>query len=99
MNQEILDKLHTALFPISPLAEDRERIIAEVGETIWVEALEKMILALPVDTQKEVVTLLNDGNLDRAVEIFSEHNVDIDAILSEVSTSVMDDVMATAQAA
>ena len=99
MNQEILDKLHTALFPVSPLAEDRERIIAEVGETIWVEALEKMILALPEDAQKEVVTVLNDGNLDRAIEIFSEHSVDIDAILSEVSTSVMDDVLATAQSA
>lgn len=99
MNQEILDKLHTALFPISPLAEDRERIIAEMGETIWVEALEKMILVLPKDVQKEVVTLLNNGDLDRAVEIFAEHSVDIDAILAEVSTSVMDDVMATTQAA
>jgi hypothetical protein len=99
MNQEILDKLHTALFPISPLAEDREKIIAEMGETIWVEALEKMILALPEDAQKEVVTVLNDGDLDRAIELFSEHSVDIDAILTEVSTSVMDDVMSEVQPA
>ncbi len=97
MNQEIIDKLHTALYAVSPLLEDRERIIAEMGETIWVESLEKMLLALPEETQKEVIALLNDGNLDRAVEIFSEHNIDIDAIISEVATSVMDEVMSEVQ--
>ena len=93
MNQEILDKLHTALFAISPLVEDRDRIIEEMGETIWVESLEKMLLALPEDARKESVLHLNNNDLDKAVEIFDTHNIDIDAIIAEVSTGVMDDVM------
>ncbi len=39
MNQEIIDKLHTALYAVAPIAEDRERLIGEMGETIWVESL------------------------------------------------------------
>jgi len=93
MNQEIIDRLHTALYAISPITEDRERIIAEMGETIWLESLEKMLDALPEDVQKEVIVLLNAGNLDKAVEIFDTHNIDTDTILSEVSTSVMNDIM------
>ena len=94
MNQEILDKLHAALFAVSPLAEDRERIIAEMGETIWVESLEKMMLALPEEARKEAITALNADDLDRAVEIFATHDVDMNVIMTEVSTSVMDEVMA-----
>ncbi len=93
MNQEIIDKLHTALFAISPLAEDREQIIAKMGETIWVESLEKMLLALPEESRAEVITLLNANDLDKAVEIISAHDIDIDVILQEVATSVMDEVM------
>lgn len=94
MNQEILDKLHTALFEVSPLAEDREKIIAEMGETIWVVSLEKMILALPEDARKEAIASLNANDLDKAVEIFALHDVDMNAIMTEVSTSVIDEVMA-----
>ncbi len=99
MNQEIIDKLHTALYAVTPLAADRERIIAEMGETIWLESLEKILLALPEEARKEVVALLNDDDLDKAVEMFMAHDVDIDAILREVSTSVMDEVMSHAQEA
>ena len=94
MNQEIIDKLHTALYIVSPLAEDREKIIAEMGETIWVESLEKMMLALPEEARKEAIASLNADDLEKAVEIFSMNDVDIDAIITEVSTSVMDDVVA-----
>ncbi len=94
MNQEIIDKLHTALYTVSPLAEDREKIIAEMGETIWVESLEKMMLALPEEARKEAIASLNADDLEKAVEIFSVHDVGIDAIITEVSTSVMDDVVA-----
>ncbi len=99
MNQEIIDKLHTALYAVAPVLEDRERLIGEMGETIWVESLEKMLNALPEDKQKEVVELLNNDDLDKAVEIFSEHSIDIDAIITEVSTSVMNDVMSEVQPA
>jgi hypothetical protein len=99
MNQEIIDKLHTALYAVAPVLEDRERLIGEMGETIWVESLEKMLNVLPEDKQKEVVELLNNDDLDKAVEIFDAHNVDIDAIITEVSTDVMNDVMSEVQAA
>ena len=94
MNQEILDKLHTALFEVSPLEEDREKIIAEMGETIWIESLEKMMLALPEDARNQAVACLNADDLDKAVEIFAENNVDLDATVKEVSTSVKDEVLA-----
>ena len=95
MNQEIIDRLHTVLYAISPISEDRERIIAEMGETIWLESLEKMLNALPEVAQKEVISLLNAGDLDKAEELFETNNIDSDAILSEVSASVMDEVMST----
>jgi hypothetical protein len=95
MTQEIIDKLHATLYAVSPLAGDRERIIEEMGETIWVEALEKMLLALDDAKRKEVIEFLNADNLDKAVEILEANNVDVDAIITEVSTSVMNEVLAT----
>ena len=95
MNEEILNKLHTALYPISPLASDREKIIEQMGETIWLGSLEKLLIALPEDKRKEVIELLNQDELDKAVEIFEASNIDVEAIMTEVSTSVMDEVMAS----
>jgi hypothetical protein len=97
MNQEIIDKLHTALYQVSPLTEDRERLIAEMGEVIWIESLEKIISALPELAQKEVATCIENQDLDRVVEICLENDIDLDAIVGEVSTSVMDDVLKGAQ--
>lgn len=96
MNEEILNKLHTALYPISPLASDRERIITEMGETIWLQSLEKLLMALQEDKRKEVIELLNDNNLDKAIEIFEASDIDVEAIISEVSTSVMNEVLEAA---
>lgn len=95
MNEEILNKLHTALYPISPLASDREKLITEMGETIWLESLEKLLMALPEDKRKEVVALLNEDKLDEAVAIFDANNIDVEAIMTAVSVSVMDDVIAS----
>lgn len=92
MNQEIIDKLHTALLSISPLQSDREQIIAKMGETIWLESLEKMLLALPLEPRKEVISLLNANDFDKAVEVISLHNVDVDEIVKEVAELIMDDV-------
>jgi hypothetical protein len=92
MNQEILDKLHAALYGIAPLAEDRERLIAEMGETIWIESLNKMLDALSPEVQKQVVDLLIVDRIEDVIDIFDAHNVDVNAIITEVSTSVMDEV-------
>ena len=97
MNQEILNKLHAVLYAVTPLALEREQIIADMGETIWLESLEKMLLALNEETRKEVVELLNKEDIERAIEIFEENEVDIEAIMTEVSTSVMEEVMAAAK--
>jgi hypothetical protein len=99
MYQELLEKLHTALYASIPLAEDREQLIAEIGETIWLESLDMMLDALPKQDQEEAVTHLNSGNLDTVIEIFERNNIDVDAIITSVSNSVMDEVMVTAQAA
>lgn len=95
MQEEILNKLHTALYPLTPLASERERIIGEMGEVIWLESLERMLTSLPDDTRAHVIQLLNEDNLDAAVAVMESFDVDIDAILTEVATSVMDDVLTT----
>lgn len=97
MNEEILNKLHAALFHISPLASDRDRIIEKMGETIWVESLEKALTALPDDKCVTVVQMLNEDNLDAAVAVMEESSIDIDAIVTEVSTSVMNEVLEAAK--
>lgn len=96
MNQEIIDKLHAALYIVSPFAPDRERLIMQMGETIWVESLEKILLALPEQSRAEAIAALNEDNLDKAVQIMEANNVDLDAIVAEVATSVMDEVVSTA---
>lgn len=95
MNQEIVNKLHAALYPISPLASDREKIIEQMGETIWLESLQKMLLALPEDKRVEVVEALSNDDLAKGMEVFETSDVDVEAIITEVSTSVMDEVMNT----
>lgn len=95
MNEEIINKLYTALYPISPLASDREALIQEMGETIWLGSLEKILLALDESTRKEVVLLLNNDELDKAVEIIETNNVDVEAVITQVSLSVLEEVLAT----
>lgn len=97
MNKEILDKLHTALYAVSPLASDRDRIIEAMGETIWLETLEKALAVLNEEARGHVVELLNDGKLDEAVEVMVTHDVDIDSIITQVSTSVLEDVLLAAK--
>ena len=94
MQQEIINKLHTALYRISPLVTDRERLIADMGEVIWLESLEKILLALPDDERSSVVNSLNNNDLDSAIEALEKNNVDVDAIITEVATKVMDEVVA-----
>jgi hypothetical protein len=93
MYQELLNKLHVALYAYIPLAEDREQLIGEIGETIWLESLDTILDALPKDIQDEAVTLLNSGEIDKAVELFEESNIDIDKVIETVSGNVMDDLL------
>lgn len=93
MQEEVLNKLHTALYSISPLASDREQIIEQMGETIWIETLEKIISSLSPEKQQEIVALLNNNDIEGAVEFLESHNIDVDAILTEVATSVMDEAV------
>ena len=97
MNEEILNKLHAALYSVSPLASDRDRIIEKMGETIWFESLEKMLLALPEDKRAQVIEALNNDDLDTGLAIMQASDVDVEAIIQEVSTSVMDEVVAAAK--
>jgi hypothetical protein len=97
MNEEIINKLHTALYPISPLASDRDKIIEEMGETIWLGSLEKMLLALDEVKRAEVVALLNADELDKAVEIFEASDIDVEAIVTGVSVSIMEEVVLVAK--
>jgi hypothetical protein len=92
MQEEILNKLHAALYHISPLASDRERIIEQMGETIWLETLTRVLTALPENTREEVVTLLNDDKIEEAIEVVEVTDVDIEKIMIEASTDIMKEV-------
>jgi hypothetical protein len=98
MTPDIINKLHTALYSVTPLVNERERIIGEMGEVIWLESLEKSLLALPEDKRGRVVSLLNEEKLDEAVSVMEEENVDLDTIITSVSTSVLQDVLALRKA-
>ena len=93
MNQEIIDKLHTALYSVAPLAADRDRLIESMGETIWMESLEKVLMATPEDKRAQVVALLNVNKLDEAVAILEGCDIDIDSIISETAQSVLQEVI------
>lgn len=97
MQEEIINKLHAALYSVSPLASDRERIIGEMGEVIWLESLEKVLLSMEESKRKAAVEFLNNDDLNSAVALMEESNVDVDAIINEVAISVLDEVTAEAQ--
>jgi hypothetical protein len=92
MPEEVLNKLHAALYTISPLASDRERIISRMGEIIWLETLEQVLSLLPEDVCANVVALLNEDKVDEAVAIMEATDIDVEAILTATAVSVMDDV-------
>lgn len=92
MQEEILNKLHTALYHVSPLTADRERIIEQTGEVIWLETLEKMLTLVGEEERARAVSCINDNKMEEAMEIFEEANVDIEKIMVEVSVDVMKEV-------
>lgn len=94
MPEEIINKLHTALRHISPLASDREKLIGEMGEVIWFETLEKTLDALPVASRDQVVMLLNEDRLEEAITLCTSSEVDIEAILVATAQDVLDNVAA-----
>ena len=51
-------------------------------------------MSLSEETRKNVVELLNNDNIQGAIEIFIENDTDIDTIFKEVATSVMEEVQA-----
>lgn len=94
MQEEILNKLHTALYHISPLASDRDRIIVGMGEVIWLQSLEKILDALNEEKRSQVVAYLNDEDLDNALRVIEEGGVDSLKIMTDVATELLDEVSA-----
>lgn len=94
MQEEILNKLHTALYHISPLASDRDKIIVGMGEVIWLQSLEKILDALSEEKRSQVVAYLNDEDLDNALRVIDEEDVDSLKIMTDVSTELLDEVSA-----
>ena len=94
--ETIINQLHTVLYPIAPILPDRERLIGEIGETIWLEALEKVLLALDEPTRAKAVELLNNDELDEATLLFVESNIDVESILRTTAENVLDDVFKVA---
>ncbi len=93
MHEEIQNKLHAILSKRFEKEEDREEIIIAMGEAIWSESLVKVLEVFPEEKRAEVVSLLNQGNIEAVVASMDEQNIDIDTILSETATSVMNEVM------
>lgn len=92
MSEEIYNKLHTALYHISPLASDRDRIIGEMGEVIWLETLEKVLALLDDNKRAQVIALLNTDDVEAVSEMLSETDIDIEKIITDTATDVMNEV-------
>lgn len=97
MNQEILDKLHAALYTISPLADERERIIAEMGEIIWLSSLERVLSSLDEESRTAVVGYLNDDKLEEAVSLCETKDINVEVIIEEEAKKVLQEVLSTGQ--
>jgi hypothetical protein len=89
---ELRNKLHTVLYVLAPLASDRERIISQTGETVWLESLEKILMSLSKEDREKTVNHLNSKKLNKAEEIFKE-KIDVYTTLEDVSMDVMDSVV------
>jgi 3-methyladenine DNA glycosylase/8-oxoguanine DNA glycosylase len=94
MPEKLEEKIHAALYKISPLASDREIIIEEIGKTVWVETLDKALETLEEPSRSEVVVLIKEGSIDKAIDRIVDADVDLEAIIKEVSGSVMDELLA-----
>lgn len=93
---ELRNKLHTALYTLAPLASDRERVIGQLGETVWLESLEKILMSLSYEDREKTVNHFNAKKLDKAEEIFKE-KIDVYTILEDISIDVMDSVVTLAR--
>jgi hypothetical protein len=97
MDQEIINKLHTALYTVSPLASERERIIDEIGDTVWLETIEQILVRLPEDKRTKAIALLNEDEVEKVLEIAEGEAIDITPILEDISKKVLDEVLASAK--
>jgi hypothetical protein len=88
MNEDIIAKLHTALYHISPLASERERIIVKLGEVIWLETLEEVLLALPESKREVVIQAINNNDMATAVSVCEDEQIPIESILEKVADRV-----------
>jgi len=93
MQQDLLIKLHTALYGVSPLTSDRDRIMEDIGETIMLGALEQILDSMQEESRVGVVALLNENKLQGALLMCKTQGVDVDAVIRDVATHVMDEVM------
>ena len=93
MNQEIINKLHAVLYTVSPLASERARMIEEIGDTVWLETIEQILVSLPEDRRAEAIALLNEDEVEKVLEIAEREAIDITPILEDISKNILNEVL------
>ena len=93
--QEIYNQVNELLKPKFPLEEDRNKIIADMGELIisetYVEVLESITNEV---TREALVKALNEGNQEEVMTITESLGIDLFAVLQKKSKQILDDVVA-----
>lgn len=93
MPEDIILQIHTALIPVAPELLEREKLVAKIGETIWLESLEMLLSKLPEDSERQAVTYLNEDNIEDFITLCEKTDLDPEVIIREVATDVMNDVL------
>ena len=93
--QETYNQINELLKPKFPLEEDRNKIIADMGELIisetYVEVLESITNEV---TREALVKALNEGNQEEVMTITESLGIDLFAVLQKKSKQILDDVVA-----
>jgi 2-hydroxychromene-2-carboxylate isomerase len=92
--QETYNQINELLKPKFPLEEDRNKIIADMGELIisetYVEVLESITNEV---TRGALVNALNTGNQEEVMTITESLGIDLFAMLQKKSKQVLEDVI------
>jgi hypothetical protein len=89
MNQ-ILEKIEKILIVKFPNKEERDEIIEKSGQVILLETTEKVLASLTNEEERKTFgDLMNNGQVEEAIDFAAKQGIKIEDIFEEVSASVV----------
>jgi hypothetical protein len=96
----VLEKIDAKLHEIYPTKEEKEEVLAQIGEKTFSQTLEKVLETFVGKDEKETdalqeefTILMEQGKTEEALEFAKGKGVDADKIFEEVSIELLADVL------